>query len=214
MTGERDTSLADSELGDRELSWLAFNGRVLQEAADPEVPLFERLGFLAIFSSNLDEFFRVRVASLRSLLRLRKKKRRRLSLDPQRLLREIHRVVHRQQEAFGHLFRELVPELEGLGLRLRSDTQLDARERAWVRAHVVSEVLPSVDVIPLAGAEEPPFLPDRRVFLAVELWERGQEVLPPARYALVSVPSPPLPRFLTLPPHWSGAGTARGGPAG
>ena len=52
----------------RELSWLAFNGRVLQEAADPAVPIFERLNFLAIFSSNLDEFFRVRVASLRSLL--------------------------------------------------------------------------------------------------------------------------------------------------
>jgi len=69
-------------LFDRELSWLAFNGRVLQEAADPSVPLYERLSFLAIVSSNLDEFFRVRVASLRSLLRLKPKKIGRLGLNP------------------------------------------------------------------------------------------------------------------------------------
>ena len=61
----------------REVSWLSFNERVLQEAESSSVPLLQRINFLAIFSSNLDEFFRVRVASLRSLLRLRRKKRRR-----------------------------------------------------------------------------------------------------------------------------------------
>jgi polyphosphate kinase len=194
-------------LGDRELSWLAFNGRVLQEAEDPHVPLLERLGFLAIFSSNLDEFFRVRVASLRSLLRLKKKKKRRLSLDPRRLLREIHGVVHRQQEHFGRVFRELIPELDALGLRLRTDAQLDDAERAWVRRHVRTEVLPHVEPIALGGAEVAPFLPDRGIHLAVELWERGKDILPPARYALVPIPSPPLPRFVTLPAAPDGSRT-------
>ena len=89
----------------RELSWLAFNGRVLQEAADPAVPIFERLNFLAIFSSNLDEFFRVRVASIRSLLRLKRKKLGKLRENPIRLLRDIYHTVGTQQEIFGEVFR-------------------------------------------------------------------------------------------------------------
>lgn len=192
---------------DRELSWLAFNGRVLQEAADPGVPLFERLAFLSIYSSNLDEFFRVRVASLRSLLRLKKKKVKRLPLDPRRLLREIHRVVHRQQETFGFLFRELIPSLEEVGLRLRSDTQLTEPERAAVRARMADEVLPTLTPIALEDDGPPPFLPDRSLHLVVELWTRGTAPLPPPEYVLVPVPSPPFPRFLTLDPDHAGVRT-------
>lgn len=195
------------DLADRELSWLAFNGRVLQEAADPEVPLYERLAFLSIFSSNLDEFFRVRVASLRSLLRLKKKKVKRLSLDPRRLLREIHRVVHRQQDTFGFLFRELAAELESVGLRLRNETQLTAPERDALRRHMLAEVLPTLEPVPLAGGREGPFLADRSVHLVVESWSRGADVLPPPEYALVTIPSPPFPRFWTLPPDADGVRT-------
>jgi len=84
---------------DRELSWLSFNARVLQEAQDPTVPLYERLFFLGVFSSNLDEFYRVRVASHRSLLRLGKKSAGKLDYDPRRLLAQIqHRVVSLQEE--------------------------------------------------------------------------------------------------------------------
>ena len=83
---------------DRELSWLSFNHRVLQEAKDPLVPLHEKIKFMAIFSSNLDEFFRVRVASLRSLLSLKKKALENLKINPAELLDKIQVTVDKQQQ--------------------------------------------------------------------------------------------------------------------
>ena len=83
---------------DRELSWLSFNHRVLQEAKDPTVPLHEKIKFMAIFSSNLDEFFRVRVAALRYLLTLKRKSRDKLKIDPPALLKEIQKRVDQHQQ--------------------------------------------------------------------------------------------------------------------
>jgi polyphosphate kinase len=88
----------------RDLSWLRFNARVLQEAQTPTVPLLERLKFLAIFSSNLDEFFKVRVATLRRLVKLKKKTRAKLGERPKRQLREVLAEVARQQESLGSRF--------------------------------------------------------------------------------------------------------------
>ena len=99
-------------LVNRELAWLDFNRRVLQEAEDPRTPFFERLGFLAIVSSNLDEFYRVRVASLRNVMRLGKRRRGRLPDEPGDLLADIHRTVQEHQNTFGRIFRtEIVPGL-------------------------------------------------------------------------------------------------------
>jgi len=99
---------------DRDLSWLSFNHRVLIESRDPEVKLFDKIKFLAIFSSNLDEFFRVRVASLRSLINLGKKKiNKQLDLKPKKLLKTILETVNRHQEEYGKIFLDLIiPELE------------------------------------------------------------------------------------------------------
>ncbi len=98
---------------DRELSWLSFNHRVLQEARDTSVPVYERLKFLAIYSSNLDEFFRVRVASFRSLLNLKEKSQTALPFQPRILLKKIKEVVNKQQEEFGRIYKEeILPDLE------------------------------------------------------------------------------------------------------
>mgnify|MGYP006306978717 CR=1 FL=1 len=96
----------------RDISWLSFNHRVLQEAMDPNVPLLERIKFLAIYSSNLDEFFRVRVGQLRNLTKMGKKAKKELEFDPKQVLKKVIKTVNQQQELFSRIFSEqVVPEL-------------------------------------------------------------------------------------------------------
>lgn len=183
---------------DREVSWLAFNARVLQEAADPAVPLGARLDFLAIFSSNLDEFFRVRVASLRSLLRLSRKSKDRLAVQPKRLLARIHRIVDAQQVRFGEIFRDRVlPALGAHGIHLVDDTCVSRTQAMWLR-HELERMRPHLEPIVLNG--DAPFLENRGLYLIVELRASGgPSIAPePMRYGLLRIPDA-LPRFLTLP---------------
>lgn len=188
---------------DRELSWLSFNARVLQEARDERVPLFERLKFLGIYSSNLDEFFRVRVASLRSLLRLKKKALTKLGFDPARLLEQIHRVVTSQQEAFGRIFRNhIVPELAAQGIQLVDEQQLSAEQAQFVGDYFARHVQPHLAPLPLVPGEPPPFLRDRGLYLVAALrpLAEGMHLAAEApHYALLPVPTPELDRFVWVP---------------
>ena len=96
----------------RDISWLSFNYRVLQEAKDPNVPLFEQIKFLAIYSSNLNEFFKIRVANHRNLLRVGKKTKKKLEFEPKKLINEILEIVNQQQEEFSDIFEnQIIPEL-------------------------------------------------------------------------------------------------------
>ena len=96
----------------REISWLSFNARVLQEAADSTIPLIERIKFLGIFSSNLDEFFRVRVATMRRLMKLGKNSKSLIDYEPEQTLNEIQEVVARQQTQFEQVYKQIIKELE------------------------------------------------------------------------------------------------------
>ena len=117
----------------RDISWLSFNYRVLQEAKDPVAPLFERLKFLAIYSNNLDEYFRVRVAQHRSLLRVGKKTKKKLDYDPKELLNQIKKIVNDQQEEFSHIFQnQIVPELKKYKIHLLRRLDLNGRQREFV----------------------------------------------------------------------------------
>ena len=189
--------MADLPTFDRELSWLAFNGRVLQEAADPRVPLAERLGFLAIFSSNLDEFFRVRVAALRALLRLKNKHKKGLDVRPAELLRAIHATVAVQQETFGETFRALLPALEQHGIALRDERSLTDEQRAYLLDHFARAVRPQLR--PVLLGDTVPFLENGRLYLAAELWPRDLALRTEAPdVALVEVPAG-LDRFVEIP---------------
>lgn len=191
-------------LTDRELSWLSFNERVLQEAEDPAVPLLERLFFCGVFSSNLDEFFRVRVASLRSLLRLEPEAAAGLELSPPRLLHEIHRVVLDQQDRYGRALGALREALAREGIRIVDEQEVPFRFHGYVREYFDVTVREHLEIQTLGGRESSgPFLRNGVSYLVVELWSADSARVTrwTPEYALVSVPAPPVSRFLQLPPE-------------
>lgn len=189
-------------LVNRELSWLSFNARVLQEAHDRRVPLYERLKFLSIYSSNLDEFFRVRVASLRSLLRLKKKTVHKLGIDPKELLRQIHDTVTAQQEEFGATFRgEILPELADRGIHLIDESHVGDEQGAYLKEFFRKRVRSRLEPVVL-GSTDTPFLENQQIYLAVELWPSVPGIDVAAEepcIGLVEVPSPPVDRFVSIP---------------
>ncbi len=189
-------------LKNRDLSWLAFNHRVLQEAADPTVPLFERINFLAIWSSNLDEFFRVRVASLRAFQRLKRKTQKKLDVEPEKLLRRMLKAVTLQQEEFGVIFRRQIRrELNKQGIFLVREEELTAVQETFVPRYFSEHVRPLIDPIFLSEDKDPPFLENKTVYLALKVRRKGTtDKKEPEQYAVVGIPTA-LPRFLLLPPE-------------
>jgi len=153
----------------RDLSWLRFNARVLQEAQSPDVPLLERLKFLAIFSSNLDEFFKVRVATLRRLTKLKKKTRAQLG-RPRRELRAVLAEVERQQEEFGATFRgQLLPALNAEHIHLLNESELSAAQRKWVLHYFRENVRDLLSPMVLDDTMHQLFLKDQAVYLTLLL---------------------------------------------
>ena len=195
---------------DRELSWLSFNYRVLQEAKDSRVPLFERVKFLAIYSSNLDEFFRVRVASLRSLLRLGKKSRQMLDIDPGELIDRIRVTVFRHQEEIGRTYQEeILPGLERSGIRILGPKEIDRKQRSYLNNWFEEHLLPNLHATFLHQEFAGPFLHNRKLYLIVALqprlsrkyWheESDGEEKSEISLAILEVPSGTLGRFHKLP---------------
>lgn len=183
----------------RDISWLSFNYRVLQEAKDPSVPLFERIKFLAIYSNNLDEFFRVRMANHRSLLRLGKKTKKQLEDDPKKTIRNIQAIVNEQQAEFSRIFEEeIIPELADHGIRLLRRLDLNEEQQAFVEDYFQAHMLPFVQPVLLVKQKIRPFLNNAALYLTVLLRTKGN---PQAHeeYAIVKIPSDHLPRFIHLP---------------
>ncbi len=190
----------------RDLSWLSFNYRVLQEAKDPRVPLYERIKFLAIYSSNLDEFFRVRVAGIRSLIKISKSAQKELEFDPAELLKKISKEVNKQQVEYGIIFREmLIPELKQNNICLINETQTNENQQQFISKYFDERVIPQIQPILLVKDKIMPFLRNRRLYFAVILKPRSvsksnkEDTKSRNRYAIVEIPSNHLPRFIELP---------------
>ena len=181
----------------RDISWLSFNHRVLQEAKDPSVPLFERIKFLAIYSSNLDEFFRVRMANHRNLLRVGKKTKKELDISPKDTVRNIQRIVNRQQREFSRIFeKKIIPELAKQGIKLKRRLDLNEEENAFVEEYFHQNMLPYVQPVLLVKDMVRPFLNNAQLYLSILMHEKKSEK---EAYAIVKIPSDHLPRFIPLP---------------
>src|SRR3979490_3589168 len=120
----------------REISWLYFNDRVLQEAADSTVPLIDRIKFLAIFSSNLDEFYRVRVATLTRLSNLNVKAKEILGYNPKKLLTQIKNIVVKQERKFNNLYENIIiKQLAEEKIFILNDKQLNVNRGEFVKRY-------------------------------------------------------------------------------
>ena len=184
----------------RDISWLSFNARVLQEANDNTVPLQERIRFLGIFSNNLDEFFRVRVATLKRMVEfVDKNKKRNIEIlsSPQEILDEIQRVVLRQQNEFNRIWQNILKELKTKKVLLVDNKQLNAEQKEFVKTYFDNEV--RHDIIPLMIENLPqlPYLRDKSLYLAIVMGNRNDAYQ--QKFALIEVPSRSVGRFIILP---------------
>ncbi|MDX2286111.1 MAG: polyphosphate kinase 1 [Bacteroidia bacterium] len=196
----------------RELSWLSFNLRVLMEAKDTSLPLYERIKFLAIYSSNLNEFFRVRVASIQSLLDMKESNLKTLRFNPEALLNQIYTEVNRQQEEFGRIFRDqILHELRRNHIHLIRGTPIEPAHKKFVGQFFEEEVRAFLHPELLRKNKIVHFLRDGAMYHSVKLRNRPRsrkELLPAelkasskkrTRYALIQIPTHYFPRFIELP---------------
>jgi len=180
----------------RELSWLSFNYRVLQEAASPSVPLFERLKFLSIFSSNLDEFFRVRYPAAIALTSLKKKTQKQITGEwTHEILEKIQAEITRQLEEFGTiLLRNILPGLKEIGINLYYNEPIRQRHKEEVADIFLSQVLSFIQPLLLDGKKKSN-PENNQLYFAIALKKTSEELI---RHAIVNIPSDKLPRFFIL----------------
>lgn len=182
----------------RDISWLSFNARVLQEAGDPTVPLRERIRFLGIFSNNLDEFFRVRVATIRRMIQFGTRlKNMYLESNPQHILDQIQGIVLDQQREFDRIWEDIVEQLRDQKIYLVTERQLNKDQKDYVRRYYDEEV--SSNVIPLMIQSIPsfPYLREKSIYLGVVMWKKESAL--EKKFALIEVPSRVVGRFIQIP---------------
>lgn len=182
----------------REISWLSFNGRVLQEAEDPQVPLLERLRFLGICSNNLDEFFRVRVATVRRMMILGEDEDSLLGeFTAQELHEKIQETVIEQQKKYQAIYEEIHQKLAEEHIFIVNEKDLTSPQGEVVSEYFHDKVLPNLVPLMLKQTGKFPDLRDRSVYLAVKLSKKEEPES--STYSLVRIPGRSVPRFLVLP---------------
>ncbi|MDR1866514.1 MAG: polyphosphate kinase 1 [Bacteroidales bacterium] len=179
----------------RELSWLSFNERVLQEASDPDVPLVERIKFLGIFSNNMDEFFKVRVATIKRMIDLKLDSRKMLGEKPKKLIQQVQFKVMRLQSKSQHIYLEIVRELEQENIYIIDETQLSDEQQEFVSAYFHEKILSAISPIMCSNVDKLPYLEDGAIYLACKLTGANNKT----EYAIVDIPTTVLPRFIRLP---------------
>lgn len=178
---------------DRDLSWLTFNERVLQEAERTNVPLLERIKFLSIYSSNLDEFYRVRMPVLLALAKLSKKEGNKVNID-ETLLDKANEAIHRQQSAYGSTLKNaIIPELKSHQIHLIYDEAIPVALEPEIERYFLSQVLAFLQPVDLVKAKSSFFPNNNELYFLIKLLEGEQE-----RTFVLNIPSNNLPRFYKI----------------
>ncbi|MDB2404141.1 polyphosphate kinase 1 [Schleiferiaceae bacterium] len=188
----------DLSLYNRDISWLKFNARVLQEAEDPDVPLIERIRFLGIHSNNMDEFFRVRYSFVRRL-QLSTVKNHEDNLEghsPGKLLKQLSKLVNEQQQLSQKIYEHLRGELAKESIEIISEQELTQKQAQFVRDVYRNQVSPALTNLMLSQAPEFPYLRDKGIYLAVRLMKGNSE-----QFSIIEVPSGAMNRFIALPKY-------------
>jgi len=184
----------------RDISWLSFNARVLQEANDQSVALKDRIRFLGIFSNNLDEFFRVRVATLKRMVEFLEK-RKSINIDiidsPQVILDEIQKIVLKQQSEFNRIWGNINRELIKRKILIINDRKLNNEQKLFVRDYFDNVVRPYIIPLMIENLPELPYLRDKSLYLAIVM--RNKQDAYHEKFSLIEIPSKSIGRFIILP---------------
>ena len=187
----------------RDVSWLSFNYRVLLEAEDASLPIYERIKFLSIYSSNLEEFYEIRVAEHRGVI-MKKNFVEESADEAEETLAAITREVNRQQRDYYRIFYErILPELNRQNIFLYQDEHPQPFHEAFVRDFFNEEVFPFLSPVMIQVGEIRTFIRDRRLYLVIRMVKKSKRQAegPAYHYALMKIPFSKVPRFIELPPH-------------
>ncbi|WP_322803646.1 polyphosphate kinase 1 [Vibrio alfacsensis] len=178
---------------EKELSWLSFNERVLQEAADKTVPLIERIRFLGIFSNNLDEFYKVRFADVKRRILINQE--RGVTDNSKHLLSKMQTKALKLNDHFDELYGDLIREMARRRIFLVNEAQLDDAQKRWITKYFRNDVMPHITPLLMKDdIDVLQFLKDEYAYIVVDL-KKGEQ----SQYALIEIPTDHLPRFVMVP---------------
>ena len=189
----------------RDISWLSFNYRVLLEAEDETLPIYERIKFLSIYSSNLEEFYEIRVAEHRGVIR-KKNFTEESGAEAEETLAEITEEVNRQQREYYRIFSKVLQELNRQDIYLYQDSRPEPFHEEFVHNFFNEEVFPFLSPVMIQAGDIRTFIRDRRLYLVIRMVKKSKRMaepdyVPDYYYALMKIPYAKVPRFIELPTH-------------
>ena len=189
----------------RDISWLSFNYRVLLEAEDETLPIYERIKFLSIYSSNLEEFYEIRVAEHRGVI-MKKNFTEESGAEAEETLAEITEEVNRQQREYYRIFSKVLQELNRQDIYLYQDSRPEPFHEEFVHNFFNEEVFPFLSPVMIQAGDIRTFIRDRRLYLVIRMVKKSKRMaepdyVPDYYYALMKIPYAKVPRFIELPTH-------------
>ncbi|MCK5824255.1 MAG: polyphosphate kinase 1 [Ichthyobacteriaceae bacterium] len=184
----------------REKSWLKFNERVMQEAQDETVPLVERIRFVGIFSSNLDEFFKVRYAYVRRVMVAKMSGKKEIGISATQLLNEIEVEIEKQQHIAQNLLDELMLELEREGVLIINENQVNQEQSEFLIDYYNDNIAQTIMIVMLDQIDSLPNLKDEAIYLGVEMMKKSKDnIKEKTNYAIIEIPAKGKKRFIEIP---------------